>query len=175
MNFQNSFNQRVAFQVWNSTTEIWLRRTAYDRLPTKIALFSTYILSAIWHGFHPGYYLTFILGGIFTVAARVARRSLRFRFIAYGEKWFTFYHLLTWITTRIALSYLVIPFILLEFYISVKAWSEMYFFAHLVAFALIFALPLVFPPQERSGSSNDKVKKAKNSEKEATCGLKYLQ
>lgn len=108
------------------------------------------------------------------MAARVARRCLRFRFISYGEKWFTFYHLLTWIATRIALSYLVIPFILLEFYISVKVWSQMYFFAHLVAFALIFALPLVFPPQERSDST-DKAKKAKSTEKEATCGLKYLQ
>lgn len=173
--FENSFNQRDAFQVWNRTTEIWLRRTAYDRLPPKYALFITYILSAIWHGFHPGYYLTFLLGAIFTVAARVSRRCLRFRFLAYGEKWFTFYHLLTWITTKIALSYLVIPFILLEFFISIKVYTEVYFFAHLVAFALIFALPLVFPPQRRDTAADDKVKKPTNSEKEATVGLKYLQ
>lgn len=48
---------------------MWLRFIAYDRAPSH-KTFWTYVLSALWHGFYPGYYFTFLGGAIFTLAAR---------------------------------------------------------------------------------------------------------
>lgn len=134
---------------------------AYDRAPKEYKLLGTYILSAIWHGFHPGYYLTFILGALFTQAARVARRCLRFRFQARGQAMFSFYHLLTWFATRIAMSYMVLPFILLDFTGSIRVYANMYFFAHLIAGGMILLLPVFFKPESGNraggiGNGDDK-------------------
>lgn len=50
----------------------------YDRLPfiksTSANTFRTivtFLLSAIWHGFYPGYYVTFITGALIVVSARI--------------------------------------------------------------------------------------------------------
>lgn len=41
----------------------------YERTGRNKVIY-TYALSALWHGFYPGYYLTFASGAFFTVAAR---------------------------------------------------------------------------------------------------------
>jgi len=46
----------------------------YERAGRNKVLF-TYALSAFWHGFYPGYYLTFASGAFFTVAARSVSTS----------------------------------------------------------------------------------------------------
>ena len=44
-------------------------RCVYER--TKVApTLLTYTVSAVWHGFYPGYYFTFIFFGLETEAAR---------------------------------------------------------------------------------------------------------
>lgn len=48
----------------------WLRRVAYDRVSKNYRTVSTYLLSAMWHGFFLGYYMTFLTGAIITVGAR---------------------------------------------------------------------------------------------------------
>lgn len=50
-------------------TNRWLRLVVYDRVKTNATVL-TYALSAFWHGFYPGYYLTFASGALFTFAAR---------------------------------------------------------------------------------------------------------
>lgn len=42
----------------------------YERAPKRFATVLTFALSAIWHGFYPGYYLTFATGALVTMAAR---------------------------------------------------------------------------------------------------------
>lgn len=49
----------------------WLRRVAYDRVKKNYRTVSTYFLSATWHGFFLGYYLTFATGALVTVGARM--------------------------------------------------------------------------------------------------------
>jgi Predicted membrane protein len=41
----------------------------YERAP-RFRTVLTYALSALWHGFYPGYYLTFMSGALFTFASR---------------------------------------------------------------------------------------------------------
>ena len=49
-------------------TSLWLRRICYDRTHSTGL---TYILSAAWHGFYPGYYFSFCMAIFFTMAARM--------------------------------------------------------------------------------------------------------
>lgn len=71
---QFSLNFRETLETWNKSTQMWLRTIAYDRAPSH-KTFWTYVLSALWHGFYPGYYFTFLGGAIFTLAARSVSSS----------------------------------------------------------------------------------------------------
>ena len=42
----------------------------YERAPKKYGTALTFSLSALWHGFYPGYYLTFATGALTVTAAR---------------------------------------------------------------------------------------------------------
>ena len=67
---------------WNKNTNHWLRNYVYLRVTPKgkkpgfRASLSTFVTSAVWHGFYPGYYLTFLLGAFLqTSAKRTSTRS----------------------------------------------------------------------------------------------------
>lgn len=52
-------------------TNRWLRNIVYERVPKKYGTILTFGLSALWHGFYPGYYLTFASGALIVMAARI--------------------------------------------------------------------------------------------------------
>ena len=60
---------KTVFDNWNIQTQVWLRRIAYDRLSTGKTL-GVFVLSAFWHGFYPGYYMTFVLAAFSVYAGR---------------------------------------------------------------------------------------------------------
>lgn len=62
-------NLRESIEAWNMGTNRWLRMIVYERV-NKYSTILTYALSAVWHGFYPGYYLTFASGALFTFGAR---------------------------------------------------------------------------------------------------------
>lgn len=61
---------------WNKNTNHWLRNYIYLRVTPKgkkpgfRASMATFATSALWHGFYPGYYLTFVLGSFIQTAAK---------------------------------------------------------------------------------------------------------
>lgn len=61
--------------VATCSTEHWLYavcfllRVCYERCPINPTA-ATFLLSAMWHGVYPGYYLTFLTGIGMTMAAR---------------------------------------------------------------------------------------------------------
>lgn len=63
---------------WNKNTNHWLRNYVYLRVTPKgkkpgfRASMATFVTSALWHGFYPGYYLTFVLGSFIQTAAKSA-------------------------------------------------------------------------------------------------------
>lgn len=142
--YQNAPNFRDALIYWNKTTQNWLRRIAYER-SRHYRLLVTYVLSAFWHGFYPGYYLTFLGGAFFTLAARNARRCIRPMFQSNAQLRLI-YDILTYITTRVIMAYLIFPFILLELAPSFAVYAKLYFFGHILGLIGIFIVPKVFPP-----------------------------
>ena len=67
--FQTALSLRESIEAWNKGTNRWLRMIVYERVEKNRTIL-TYALSALWHGFYPGYYLTFANGAFFTFVAR---------------------------------------------------------------------------------------------------------
>lgn len=63
---------------WNKNTNYWLRNYVYLRVtprgkkPGFRASLATFVTSAVWHGFFPGYYLTFVMGAFVQTSAKSA-------------------------------------------------------------------------------------------------------
>lgn len=62
---------RNAINNWNIGTNRWLREIIYERVPKRHGTLLTFCLSALWHGFYPGYYVTFASGAVLVMAARI--------------------------------------------------------------------------------------------------------
>lgn len=69
-------NTRAYLENWNKNTNHWLRNYVYLRVTPKgkkpgfRASLATFGTSAFWHGFYPGYYLTFILASFVQTVAK---------------------------------------------------------------------------------------------------------
>ncbi|XP_055347487.1 lysophospholipid acyltransferase 6-like isoform X2 [Paramacrobiotus metropolitanus] len=145
--FEFSQNMRSALIAWNSCTARWLRYVAYDRA-RFLPMMATYTLSAFWHGFYPGYYVTFISGALFTEAARWARRVFRPHF----QKWKisrVVYDFMTFLTTRLCLAYVTFPFVLLEFRYAWIIYKALYFHFHVLALLAVFVLPFFLKSERK--------------------------
>lgn len=156
---QTSLDLRTALNLWNKTTQNWLRTSAYDR-NKRFKMLYTYILSAVWHGFYPGYYLTFLSGALFTQAGRSLRRHFRPLFV--GNRYSQFaYDCLTFAATKFSIAYLVFPFVLLEFKTSLQVYCRLYFCGHIVCLFAIFVLPRLTRTFRTPTSSAKPIEKSK--------------
>lgn len=70
-----SLSLRDSIANWNKGTNTWLRSIVYERAKHNKLVY-TYALSALWHGFYPGYYLTFANGAFFTMVSRVVSETV---------------------------------------------------------------------------------------------------
>lgn len=136
---ETSTSMKSIFDNWNIQTQLWLRRIAYDRLPTGKTL-GVFVLSAFWHGFYPGYYMTFVLAAFYVYAGRGIRRKIRPHF---QKNKFTIilYACITWVGTLFSINYTVASFDLLEFWLSVKFYNSFYWFVQIIVVTLALTLP----------------------------------
>ena len=69
-------NTRGYLEDWNINTNKWLRNYVYLRVtprgkkPGFRASLATFTTSAFWHGFYPGYYLSFVLASFIQTVAK---------------------------------------------------------------------------------------------------------
>lgn len=69
-------NSRAYLENWNMNTNNWLRNYMYLRVTPKgkkpgfRASLATFTTSAFWHGFYPGYYLSFVLAAFLQTIAK---------------------------------------------------------------------------------------------------------
>ncbi|KAI5305928.1 vacuolar protein sorting-associated protein 45 [Ascosphaera pollenicola] len=132
-------NAHAYLGSWNKNTNHWLRNYVYLRVTPKgkkpgfRASLATFGTSAFWHGFYPGYYLTFILGSLIQTAAKNFRRHVRPFFFTTGENPVPtakkpMYDFISWVVTQLTLSFCVAPFVTLRFGPSLLVWSRLYFY-----------------------------------------------
>ncbi|XP_061401273.1 lysophospholipid acyltransferase 6 [Musca vetustissima] len=156
--FEFATNIRDAINNWNCGTNRWLRTIVYERVPKKYGTILTFALSAVWHGFYPGYYLTFATGALMVTSARMARRMFRHRF-QQTRMTRMFYDILTCLTTRIVMGYTTFPFVLLEFMGSIQLYLKFYLCLHIIALTTIYVLPTFIRGEKRSTQQTQRATK----------------
>lgn len=131
LGIETATSYKTFIDNWNIRTGIWLKMVCYDRA-TRYRLPLTFVLSALWHGLYPGYYFTFLTGIPFTIAARAIRKSIRHYFI--GSKILKLvYDIVTWAATQLAISYTVMPFLLIAVEPTMIYYRSMYFHGHILS------------------------------------------
>ncbi|CAG8645127.1 6432_t:CDS:10 [Cetraspora pellucida] len=119
--YETADNIKQLLESWNMNTNKWLKNYVYLRVtppgqkPNFFSTIITFGVSAVWHGFYPGYYLTFIGGAFMQNLHRKIHRTVRpifltTRFAPYKP----LYNFLGWLTTQFFINYLVISFVLLS-------------------------------------------------------------
>eukprot|EP01117_Protostelium_nocturnum_P011761 TRINITY_DN4288_c0_g1_i1.p1 TRINITY_DN4288_c0_g1~~TRINITY_DN4288_c0_g1_i1.p1 ORF type:complete len:482 (-),score=156.76 TRINITY_DN4288_c0_g1_i1:22-1467(-) len=164
LRFELAQNLRDNTESWNIRTDKWLKHYIYERVPGS-GVFTTFLCSSIWHGFFPGYYLSFLSAAPAIFAMRYIRRNIRSRFMeADGvtpKPSKKIYDILTLIGTSTVLNYMMCPFKLLEFQLSLRAWASVYYYGHVAtALAVVVALLLGSPRRPRKTEGNGKEIKA---------------
>ncbi|KAH8653650.1 MBOAT, membrane-bound O-acyltransferase family-domain-containing protein [Xylariales sp. PMI_506] len=136
---ESAQNSRAYLENWNMNTNKWLRYYIYLRVtprnkkPGFRASLATFGTSAFWHGFYPGYYLTFLLASFVQTAAKHFRRNVRPFFLdpitqePLASK--KYYDIASWLATQFTFSFVVSPFVVLSFSESLAVWGRVYFYA----------------------------------------------
>ncbi|KAI1162353.1 MBOAT family protein [Nemania serpens] len=150
---ESAQNSRGYLEHWNMNTNKWLRYYIYlrvtprNRKPGFRASMATFVTSAFWHGFYPGYYLAFVLASFVQTAAKHFRRNVRPFFLdpvtqkALPNK--KYYDIASWLATQTTFSFAAAPFIILGFNESLQVWARVNFYAVIAVFASLafFASP----------------------------------
>ena len=146
LGFELAQSVRDASRCWNCGTQAWLERYVYLRLPARpsplVPMVGTYLVSAAWHGFYPGYYLFFVSMPLAMAVGRGLRRKVRPRFLGGGAALKAAYDVACVVCTALAANYLAIPFQVLSLDKGLFAWRQLYFAGHVVLLALYAALEM---------------------------------
>jgi len=177
-------NIRDCTTYWNVSTANWLKNYVYFRFgldksgkPTFTSTIATYIVSAFWHGYYPGYYHFFLFFGFMTETARDVRRYIRPYFMqadgVTGKPILKpLYDVLTGSVTQIIGCYAGVSFFLLSLERDLQFYVIMNFSLHFVlGFAFIyfrFLHPILFargrPRSEAGKPATNRTGEAKKSE-----------
>lgn len=142
--FETAPNMAAALRAWNMRTQAWLTKYVYTRTPKAVQTYAVYALSAVWHGFYPGYYLTFLSAPLF--GAVDAALSTRVRPRMQGNPAVALaYDAVGRVVTSCALAYTVMPFQALGYKESVAAWAAFGYAGHVIAVVALAVLLLAVP------------------------------
>uniref|UniRef100_A0A182JQ34 Lysophospholipid acyltransferase 1 n=1 Tax=Anopheles christyi TaxID=43041 RepID=A0A182JQ34_9DIPT len=150
LEFEFGTNFRNCINAWNSGTNRWLRMIVFERVPKRYGTVLTFSLSALWHGFYPGYYMTFATGALIVMAARIARKLFRPAFQGTASSR-ALYDVLTCLVTRVFMGYATFPFVLLEFKAGLRMYLNVFMCLHLVALTTVFILSKYVPRGDEGG------------------------
>lgn len=146
-------------KYWNMCTADWLKRYVYIptrmwlsstdvRAPDLMAIVVTNVVSAVWHGLSPGYYATFVGGGVCTAVGR-----LLYVYVEPNPKTshpivVSLYEVAMVLWTAVLVITFGIPFQLLSWHATWEAWKGLFFIGHVwlgAALMLVLATMVLRP------------------------------
>jgi len=163
LKFEFAPSMKVAVDTWNICTEGWLRHYCYERLIgtrfEKFRRLATFLLSAVWHGLYPAYYIFFISAAIHREAAAMARRKIRPYVLSIPEKYHPqfIYDIITTAFTLMTMNYCAITFAMLNFKDSYYLWKNTYFIGHYYVILGFIVLPFI--PKYKTETVKEQEKK----------------
>ncbi|XP_051865767.1 lysophospholipid acyltransferase 7 [Pristis pectinata] len=143
-------------KYWNMTVQWWLASYIYRHAPMKPRLLRvgwTMLVSAFWHGLHPGYYLSFLTIPVCLAAEGVMETGVRQRL---GPRPRLAYDWLHWFWKMRAYDYMCAGFVLLTLPDTLAHWRRLYFYMHLLSLALFILGYLASPQGRRPRSGPDR-------------------
>ena len=118
----------------------------------------TFFVSAIWHGFYPGFFNFFLGAGIMDV---VSKRSGEVLAPLIGDKIpGALQYLAAWIFCYVFCAYFAASFILLSFEKFHKLYASMYYLGHIILFVLLL-FTIVAGKPAKSQANKEQEKKGK--------------
>ncbi|CAO3597992.1 unnamed protein product [Absidia cylindrospora] len=140
---------KVLVERWNSGGNRWLKHYVYMRLapppgskqkPGIKPLFFTYLISSLWHGFLPGYFVYFLSAGLLQYVGGLMRRTVRPLMMTPDMKKGlpvikTLYDIAGAILTVGCINILSASFMLLNSHKYMTAFSSVYYYHYLIALA----------------------------------------
>ena len=120
LEIETAQNIKTFTRAWNKKTSNWLNRYIYQRHGGSSLI--TYVSSAIWHGFYPGYYITFLSMALLTMCERIVRNCISPLF---GNHFM--YKIACICLMQYTVAYTLLPFIMLSWEYSIDAWQQHYF------------------------------------------------
>ncbi|CAL8071525.1 unnamed protein product [Calicophoron daubneyi] len=122
---------REGMRSWNKTVQYWLATNFHKRLPGSrtFRTVCTILISAYWHGFHPGYYLAFMTIPL----ALCAESNLATIVAAFGQGLpggsLSF---LSWVLKMRVFEYCAMGFLLLDGPATLAYWHSIGYCIHIV-------------------------------------------
>lgn len=139
--------QRDMVPAWNIPSHLWLKRYVHMRLPTRVfsglsARIVTFLVSAIWHGLYPGYYVFFFFSAVFVEIGKLfGSVFLPYALMEDGktarQPHKAAFDMFARILLLLTVDYLALPFQLMAFSYGLKALGSVYYIGHV---AILFAL-----------------------------------
>ncbi|XP_077979475.1 membrane-bound acylglycerophosphatidylinositol O-acyltransferase mboat7-like [Glandiceps talaboti] len=134
---------RDAMRGWNMTVQWWLANFVYRRVPSRAWRTSvTMLVSAFWHGIHPGYFLSFMTVPIILFAEDVMIKAFR------KPENETTYDWINWFFRMRGFEYLSMGFLLLRWDYTIRYWMSSYFICHVIS-AIFIGIGILYKPKRK--------------------------
>ncbi|XP_066291431.1 lysophospholipid acyltransferase 7-like isoform X1 [Branchiostoma lanceolatum] len=128
---------RSGMKYWNMTVQYWMAEYIYRRVPHKtFRVATTMLLSAYWHGFHPGYYLSLMTIPLSLWVETEASTTFRTRLGIHGQRIWDWLHC---VLKMRAYDYMSVGFLLLSFEATTKYWHSICYIYYVFC-AVVLAL-----------------------------------
>jgi len=142
---------------WNKATQSWLAHYVYARTGSSLA--ATYTVSAVWHGFYPGYYFTFLSMPLLTKVNRLCFRRVSPRFASGDGSHPVWWWACCVAATSVMLNYLIFPFLVLDRAGSLAVWGSYGYAGHALLALLVPVLSALPAPRVAGKQEEEKKKK----------------
>lgn len=157
--YEFDLNPNHKINSWNKSVTNWLKYHLFFRLLNmdnkflknfSIATLITFLFSASWHGFFPGYYLTFVQVFLIQQISKILESKYDFfNRLENGNlivKWIYIFFM------SFCFSYFCFSFIALNFTDSFKFYKSFYFIPNISL--IIFVLFIVFSQRKKNKNKN---------------------
>ncbi|ELP94218.1 O-acyltransferase domain containing protein, putative [Entamoeba invadens IP1] len=163
--FYLSTSFRNSIFLWNRNVQSWLANYVYLNLEGTIfdswKTVITNLVSAFWHGFYAGYYISFGTLALHTETSKLIFKKLT-PYVAYksnnNKTVMSIYNTILIVYTNYSVKYNFAPFFVMNFWTAWEIFKQTYFCIHLITLGLFVWLTFA-PPRVPKGTTTTKVKK----------------
>jgi len=136
-------SMREALRCWNMTVQHWLVFVVYKRFPVRsLRTTMVMVVSSVWHGVHPGYYLGLGSVPLCLAVEDLWRVKIRARLGEDAQYW---YDWMAWCVRMRWFDYLGIAFLLLRIDTIMMYWTSVFFVGH-ISLPILAGLALIISP-----------------------------